>query len=292
MVSMTGYAEARREGPGGTVRVEVRARNHRYREVIFHLPPGWRGLEDALRAAVPSDLERGRIEIHLAIEEFGSGGRTVKLNRGLLGGLVQAIDEAAALLGCELPPEKKLELLLRCPDIFVADEGQVGSELVALARDALAEAFFELEVARRREGERLAEDIERRLERVDLIVQEIKKRSPHVAEIHRRRLTERLAALEIPGAIDRDRLLVEVALLAERSDITEEVVRLESHLQEFRVTAGQRGAIGKKLDFLLQEMHREFHTIGAKAGTEDVIRLAVEGRSEVERVREQIQNVE
>lgn len=289
--SMTGFGRGEAEGEGVRVTAEARSVNARFLEVSVKLPGPNASLEAALRGAARERLERGRVEIHLAAAALPGGPSRLNIDRELALTYYNGLKELAKSL--EVAPEVTLLQVAQLPGVFSLAGGSSGlPEDAALA--AAAAALDGLVAMRAAEGRHLADDMTARVRRLHGLVGDVAGHAADVVTHYRTRLAARLAAVVPEGMLDEARLLAEVAILAERSDITEELVRLRGHLDQAAalLTEGAPGGVGRRLDFFCQEMHREWNTIGSKAADLAVATLAVEGRVEVERLREQSQNVE
>lgn len=290
MMSMTGFGRGQARGELLGVAVEVRSVNHRFAECVIRLPRGYGGLEERIRALAADQLLRGRIEIAISLEDSGLGRRTVKLDRGLLASYAAALAEAKAALS--LSGDVDVRTLVQLPELFAIDEGEGDLERSwPVVRAALDEALAAVLAMRRREGVHLQQAILERLDRFAGLVDDIAARSDELLAAYRSRLTRRVRELDAAGMADPDRVAMEVALLAERSAIDEELVRLQSHVTGFRAALAEGAPIGRKLDFLLQEMGREVNTIVAKAPGAGIAALVVESKHELEKIREQVQNL-
>jgi len=293
---MTGYAQARAEENGLALRVSIRSVNHRFLDLHVRLPEGWEQLEPRLRQQVRQHVRRGHVDVTLRID--ASSPATVQLNQQLAAAYARAAQE----LGREFsaPPAIDFVALLRLPGV-VTGAGAPSEEEVeraaGLAMRCLDDALARLDEMRHAEGASLAAEMRGRLGTIGRHAQEIEKLATMLRPEYARRLGERLAELLGNTAIEPARLAQEAALLAERSDVSEEVARLRSHLQQFDALLESDPEAGKKLDFLLQEMQRESNTMLSKTpGVESqgmaITDLALEVKAEVERLREQMQNVE
>ncbi|MCL6548127.1 MAG: YicC family protein [Alicyclobacillus sp.] len=290
-LSMTGFGRGTFASESFTIRAEVRAVNHRFLEISFHLPRGLMRFEDRLRRMVGAHLGRGKIDVTLHLGILAPGLVRVRFDAGL----AMAYREALLALadGCRLPGELTLEHFLRLPDLFTVDyEGLDEGSLWAGLSAALEEALRELTAMRRAEGERLAADLLARVALIEGFVAAIEERAPAVPDYYRTQLAKRIEEILGRPGIDETRLAQEVALFAERCNITEEIVRLRSHLGQLRGTLVTEGAFGRKADFILQEINRELNTIGAKANDLTIARAVIEAKAELEKVREQVQNLE
>jgi uncharacterized protein (TIGR00255 family) len=286
--SMTGHGAGEASLAAGTVRVELRAVNHRHLDARVRVPDalseGAMLVEDLLRAG----CVRGRIEGQVRLETSASAGR-IDLNRA------RSVYQSLASLRDELAPGTPLPIdaVLRAPGVFESAAALPGEEVTEALRVATERAVQDLAAMRAREGEALAKDLSERLALLREHASWVETRRPEVVENHRQRLKKRidtlLAGSEI--ALDAGRLAQEVALFADRSDVAEELTRLASHIEQFTHLLAQDDAVGRKLDFLVQELGREINTIGSKANDAGITHRVVEMKAELERVREQVQNV-
>lgn len=289
MKSMTGFGVGEAQTPAGRLIVEVRAVNHRFLDVRVRAPRELGDLASFAEQLGREKLTRGRIEVGIRVES--SGGQAVSLDIDRARGAYEALCK----LRDELSPssEVPLSLLSAVPDLFAPATDRERETMRAACRSAFDRAVFALEQMRADEGRVLCEDLRTRLGAVRRAVDAIASRAPQLVDVYQKRLKSRLARLvgsELP--FDAGRLEQEIALLADRSDVTEELTRLSSHCAQFEALFDSTDACGRRLDFLLQEMVREVNTIGSKAQDADVAHLVVEVKSELERMREQVQNVE
>lgn len=297
--SMTGFGRGEASGPAGRLTVEVKAVNHRFSEVVVRYPRQLAALEEKVRKEVQARIARGRVDVFLAWEPGGTAGRQVKVDKDLAVAYHSALKELGEAIGSTV--ELSGEMLARLPEVLAVTEAEVNLDaLVPTLEEALGAALTALVAMREREGQALAADLRARIARIDGIVQMIARRAPHVVEEYRQRLQRRLEEL-LPGSpLEPGRLAQEVVLFADKCDITEELKRLASHLSQFRGELDGRGAegdgtpaaVGRKLDFLVQELGREINTIAAKANDLTITNGAVEVKTELEKVREQVQNIE
>lgn len=289
--SMTGYGRGQKEGYGKRITVEIRALNHRFLEIGVKLPRVYIGLEEKIKNLIKTRVARGRIDTYINVEETMESQRHVKVDKELAIAYYESLRDLGKTL--EIPANINVYDICQLPDIITISEGEIDVDAFwAILQEAVTIALDELVMMRRKEGQQLAEDLISRKERLWALTEEIHTRSPYVVEDHRRRLEGRLQELleEIP--VDGERIAMEMAILAERSDITEELVRLKSHLEQLAKTINESKPIGRKLDFLVQEIHREINTIGAKANDLEINRKVVDAKSELEKIREQVQNLE
>jgi len=291
--SMTAFGRGQAENLKKRIVVEIRTLNHRFLDLHFRLPRRLQGLEDRLRQLLKSRIARGRVELNLEVTPLGESNRTLVLDRALLREAQEILDE---LRNCsQVHEDLRLEHFLRFPELVTVQEPITEDEESTwkVLSQALDQALTTVEAMRRAEGHNLATDLQQRLDVINRHLAAISAQAPEVPRLYRERLEARLTQmLPEPALIDDNRLLQEVALLADRSDITEELTRLTSHLEQFRWTLASSGAVGRKLDFLLQEMNREINTIGSKANDLKISQAGVEIKNELERLREQVQNIE
>ncbi len=291
MRSMTGFGTAAADTAWGRINVELRSLNHRFTEVLVRLPRDLAPLEDRVRALVQRGIQRGRVEVTVSRENQGGRSRAVRADLALAREYQAATRQLKRAL--RLRGEVTLQHVLAFPEVVRLEETREDAEtLWADLEKVVGAALDGLLRMRTEEGGRLAADTRERLDRVEALQGQVLERSQQVVGEYTVRLRQRLAELlgEVP--LDEARLAAELALFAERSDITEELTRLGSHLSQFRETMTGEGAVGRKLEFLLQEMGRETNTVGAKANDLEISRAVIAIKSELESLREQVQNVE
>ncbi|HLY38445.1 MAG TPA: YicC/YloC family endoribonuclease [Candidatus Binatia bacterium] len=292
MRSMTGYGAGRADAPSARVNVEIRSVNQRFLDVKIAAPRDYAAWEREIRDRVRAVAQRGRVEVTVARVPIAARRRyAVAVRTELARAYVEAARRLARGLG--LGGEVGLTDVLRLPDLFEVSEQppDLRRELAAV-RKALARALAAFDAERRREGAHLLRDMEKRTRAVRRATADIRRRLPHALAELRRQVEERLVRLVGGAELDRGRVAQEVAVLADRSDVTEELVRLEGHLAALAATLRERGPLGKRIEFLLQEIHRELNTTGSKAGERGITDLVLAAKAEVERLREQVQNVE
>lgn len=287
---MTGFGRAESAEPPWAFTVEVQSVNHRFLEVRARLPRRWSGLEPRVQQAVQQRFARGHFEVKLE-ERSQEGSRSLRVDLDLARQYVEALRTLQRSLG--LPGEITLEMLAGQRDLVAVDEAAENLDQIWEALEpVLAAALAELAGMRAREGQALMEALGRHLAEVDEGLQRVVARAPEVVAAQRDRLRERVRELLDGRLPDPERLEQEVALLAERADVAEECDRLRSHLAQFRRALQEAGPQGRRLDFLLQEINREVNTIGSKAADAAIAQEVVGLKSSVERLREQVQNVE
>ena len=290
MQSMTGYGRCQLERDGRVMTVEVKSVNHRFLDTSYRLPRHLAFLDDAVRRGVSARLSRGHVDVFVNYENHRDDAREVRVDTALACAYQRAIGELSAALS--LSGGLSVEEYARMPDVLTIQEKEEDQQAVReLFDEALSAALSELIAMREREGESMKQDIQQKLTRIEEIRGEIAQRAPLVVEDYRARLSERIAALT-DGEIDEARLITEVAIFADRAAIDEELVRLLSHIAQIRATVELSEPVGRKLDFLVQELNREVNTISSKSQDIPITRLAVDCKAEIEKLREQLQNVE
>jgi len=298
--SMTGYAQARLEQDGWSLRVSLRSVNHRFLDLHLRLPEGFEPFEPRIRQILRDRVPRGHIDVTLHYEPGGAA--AVQVNRELAEAYLKAAEELRQKFGMKTEPD--LVAILRLPGVIAGTGGLGGTlkedeqeRLAARVAACLEQALARLEEMRRSEGRVLAEEMTRRLGRIAAHAEHIETLAEGSRPAYARRLEARLKELLGTAPLDPARLAQEAALLAERGDISEELARLHSHVEQFQKLLVGAGELGKKLDFLLQEMQREANTMlsktpGIEAEGLAITDLALEVKAEVEKLREQVQNVE
>lgn len=289
--SMTGFGRGKVAQDGREMTVELKSVNHRYLDLAFRMPRHISFAEDVLRSALNNGLARGHVDIYVNYRNTRSDAKEVRIDTGLLGAYLNSVKAAAAELREQ--NDMTLSAALRLPDVTdIVEADEDDAAVKALAEEAVCKAIVELVAARRGEGERLASNLSARLNVVDELRNKIEVRAPMVVEEYRIKLNERIAAMLGAVEIDAQRLATEVAIFADKASIDEELVRLKSHTAQARELLGQSEAAGRRLDFVVQEMNREFNTIGSKANDAEIARLVILGKAELEKIREQVQNIE
>ncbi|HPC73028.1 MAG TPA: YicC family protein [Syntrophales bacterium] len=291
--SMTGYGRAETVHEGRKWVVEIRSLNHRFMEVIVRLPGALTPLEMEIKKKVGEKLTRGRVDVTVQMDIPGSTGSAMQyeLDLPLLRNYLELLNRIRAEL--KIREKADLDTVSRFREIFVPSERKLdAAQAWEVLKDVLEGALTKLVRMREREGEVLRKDFAARLEKIREILRMMKTRIPEVVQEYQRKLSERVRELTGGLEIDGMRLAQEVALLAEKTDITEEIVRLESHIDQVSKLLDSRDAVGRKIDFLLQEMCREVNTMGSKSSDVVVSHQVIELKSEITKLREQVQNVE
>lgn len=289
--SMTGYGRGEWQGEGRRVEVEVKSFNHRYLDISLRLPRGLASLESQVRNFIKQRLSRGRVEFFVQVDNSSLPEQKLELDVALAKDLHFALQSLKEVLG--IPGEIRIETMANFKDIFGHKEVEIDLEKEwTFLQGALEGALNGLEKMRSQEGLTLREDFLCRMQAIEEMIGTIEEKAPGVLRASHDRLAERVRELSGALSIDEGRLAQEVAYLAERSDITEELVRIRSHLNQFREMLDRPEPMGRKLEFLLQEINREANTIGSKASDAGMAQVIVGVKSELEKMREQVQNVE
>lgn len=290
--SMTGYGRAQQTIHGRDITVELRSVNHRYFEYSSRIPRSCAYLDDGLKKLVQAAASRGKVDVGLTVNTVEGSSAQVAINHTLAREYLEALRGLGTDLGM-IRDDITLSTLSRFSDIFVVtraeeDEEELWADVQTVAVEAI-DRFVEM---RRREGDSLKGDILGRLALIESCVATIEERSPQTVAEYRARLTAKLAEVLQSTTLDEQRIITEVAILGEKLAVDEETVRLRSHIAQFRAILNLPEAVGRKLDFLMQEMNREINTIGSKAQDVAIAMVVVDVKSELEKIREQIQNIE
>ncbi len=289
--SMTGFGRAHEIISGKEIIVEIRSVNHRYFEFSARLPRTYSYLEEKLKTKLSNHISRGKVEISLSVFRTEGTDAKISVNETVAKGYIDALNEANSTL--ELNNDLSLSHLLRLSDIFtvvktVEDEDEIWSIISPLVEQAV-EKFVDMRTI---EGSKMYDDISSRLDFIEKSVEVIKEQSPVTTANYREKLFLKLKDLLADNNIDEQRILTEAAIFSEKTAVDEETVRLTSHISQFRELLKSTEPIGRKLDFLVQEVNREVNTIGSKAQDIEITKIVVDLKSEIEKIREQIQNIE
>ena len=289
--SMTGYGRGQQLLHGRSITVEIRSVNHRYFEFSCRTPRGCAFLEDRLKRTLQQAISRGKVEVSLTLQTVESRGGAVAVDHALAGQYLTALRALAAEYG--LTDDLTLSAVARLPDLFTVCRGEEDEEeLAADVLSVLQEALDRFVAMREAEGERLRADVLSRLLTLEEHLAFVEERSPQTVAEYRARLTAKLNELLGGAVADEARILTEAAIVADRLAVDEETVRLHSHIAQLRGILDCAEPVGRKLDFLVQEMNRETNTIGSKCSDAAIAGHVVEMKSEIEKIREQIQNIE
>lgn len=290
--SMTGYARVEKTNKGFMVIFEIRSYNSRHLDIVLRVPHGYQLLEDKIRSLIAKRVTRGHIEAKVQIKNDFDEGYDYEINMPK----AKAYHDALRRLKNDfnLDPEISVDLLAREDGVIMPTERNrnIESDLPAI-EDCINNAIDDLDAMRRKEGDFIAKDFHGRLNFIEQSIEKIEKESDNLLSYYQERLKERISVLTKGVAeIEPVRIAQEAAFLADKSDISEEILRAKSHIKQFRDTIDSDESVGRKLNFLLQEFNREFNTMGSKAQSANISHMIVEVKSELEKIREQLQNVE
>lgn len=287
MRSMTGYGRATREMDGRELTIELKSVNHRFLDVNFRMPRSFMFLEDEARRRIGAYLSRGHVDVFVTYRNLRSDAKTVSLDRPLMEAYIRALDGVEGL-----KDDRTLMNMARFPDVLTVTEADEDQEaLKALMAETMGAALETLCAMRVREGLEILKDLSGQVDAIERITLAIEERYPQTVSEYKARL--RAAIEELAGQnLDETRLLTEVAVMADRSAIDEETVRIKSHVAQLREAFAREEPVGRRVDFIVQELNREINTISSKSQDIPITNLAVEGKAVIEKLREQIQNIE
>ena len=301
--SMTGYGRAQKILNGRDILVEIRSVNHRYYEYSSRIPRTYNYIDEKLKALLKTGISRGKVEINVTISNIESRDTEIKLNKGLAEEYLKVLKDFGDEMNEKyvdynefndyVEDDLTLSKLIKLPDIFTVqktpdDEEQVWDDVKEVAEEALAK-FVSM---RETEGDKLRSDVLEKSEMILGMVGEVEKISPQTVENYRNKLYQKLSEILEGKDIDEQRIITEAAVFAEKIAVDEETVRLRSHISQLRDMLDSADPIGRKLDFIVQEMNREVNTIGSKAQDLNITKIVVDMKAEIEKIREQIQNIE
>ncbi len=290
--SMTAYGRAEYLLGDSLFVAEIRSHNNRYRDIILRIPKNYQVLEEELRTIVYSRIKRGRIEVSIQMEGSGSPEPYgLELNVALVDSYLKIFNQLAERFG--LDQQVQAQTICQMKDVIIFKPEAVDLEKVRPGfHEVLKKAIDSLELMRTKEGRAIEADFQKRLDLLEQYLDEVEKRAPSLVEEYRNRLKDNIDRMLRDMTVDKARLAQEVAIFAERSDITEEIVRTKSHLSQFRDYLLDDDPVGRRLDFLIQEINREVNTLSAKASDSFISKTVVEIKAELEKLREQVQNLE
>ena len=289
--SMTGYGAAKVSADGITVSVDLKSVNNRYLETSVRLPRVYLSLEEEIKNVVKQSISRGKVDVFITIDSSAADSVSVSINSRLAGAYVDAFREISDLFS--LPFDITSGMVGRIPDVFAVEKTEADNGVVSgILFEALQAAVDDFNSMRAREGDKLLADVRERLRTIGGIVDKIELKSEETLIVYRSRLTQKMVEVLSASGIDEARILSEAAIFADRIAIDEETVRLRSHISQMESFFDAGSPIGKKMDFLIQEFNREANTIGSKCQNSDIAHIVVDLKSEIEKIREQIQNIE
>ena len=288
--SMTGFGAATVENDDYKVTVELKAVNQRFLELNFHMPRQFGEWEESLRRLISKTAARGKVDIFINYQDKREAKSSIRVDKGLALAYQSALNELSDTL--HLPRPDSAAMFAGFPDVLQVEQTADFEGLQPVLTEAMAQALAAFDTMRQREGAHIAEDFAKRLDKLEEMRQQVIKLAPAIVEERRKHLQEVLEEALAGKDFDETRIIQETALFADRVNYTEEVVRLESHIGQFRQIMAAGEPVGRKLDFLIQEFNRETNTIGSKANSTEAAQLVVDMKSEIEKIREQVQNIE
>lgn len=288
--SMTGFGHSEYTENDITFTVEIKTVNHRYSDIFLRMPKQISSFEDRVRSLVNSKIQRGKIDIYITYDNKSSQAQEVILDEKLAKAYCEALKKIAEGLG--LRDDVSASSLARFPDILKVEKRDNDDSIGTILEKAMEKAISELLEMRTKEGEKLKDSLLSNLSAIEVFVGKIQQKAPVVVKEYKEKLESRLSELIDIQRVDPARIATEVALFADKCSVDEELVRLKSHLIQMKEMLNEGSPVGKKADFLIQEMNREVNTIGSKASDLEITRNVVELKSEIEKLREQIQNIE
>lgn len=289
--SMTGFGREQKIIDQYDISVEIKSVNHRYFEYSSRLPRHYSYLDEKLKAYIKGNISRGKVEISVTINNLNGKEANIKVDKLMAAGYIDALREISGSL--ELEDDLKLSNLMKLPDIFnvqkiASDEDYIWD----LVRETISGAIEKFVFMRENEGKNLKSDLLAKISEVEKNLLYVEEQAPKTAEAYRNRLYQKLKDVLENSDIDEQRIIMEAAIYSEKIAVDEETVRLHSHLDQFRELMEADEPVGRKLDFLVQEINREINTIGSKAQNLDITKCVVDMKAEIEKIREQIQNIE
>lgn len=289
--SMTGFGRGEYKGEGQEFLVEIKTVNHRYSDIYLKLPRQISFLEEKVRETVNKSIARGKIDVYVSYDEYGEDSKIVLLDEPLAKAYIKSVETLRDKFN--LKDDISVSLIAKFPDILKVEKTEADEDKTWRGlKTALDNALDSLVRMREIEGEGLKNDILERASYIQQIVRSMEGRAPEVVKEYKQRLENRIKELLDQQVVDESRLAMEVAIFADRCSIDEELVRLNSHIKQLKETLCMEQPVGRKLDFLVQEMNREVNTIGSKSNDLEITKNVVEIKSEIEKIREQVQNIE
>lgn len=293
--SMTGYGRGIYQDEDKSIAVEIRAVNHRYCDIYLKMPRKYSFAEESIKTAVKSKLYRGKIEVSVTVDNWGKSDLDIRLDKELAKGYFGALKELNETLELDAEEQISLGLIAKMPDVIKGTASEEDEEAMTKAFiDATEKALSDIIKMREVEGEKLIADISMRAGIIEGIRKEIEKRAPELEAEYAKKFKARMEELlDGVAEVPEERIAVEAAVFADKANITEELVRLDSHVNQLReFLKGKEDSVGKKIDFLIQEMNREANTIGSKSNDKEITSKMLELKAEIEKIREQVQNIE
>ena len=288
--SMTGFGKAKYEIDGRVYNVEIKSVNHKYSDINIRMPRFFNYLEDKIRKKISNAISRGKIDVSIIFENYSDKGIKIKFNRNLAKSYIEELNNLASETGIQ-NNINSLDIA-RMPEVLKIDEEADEQEIEKEINQAIDEALENFIKMRQTEGNKLILDMQNRLDIISKKVDEISQFSAGLVEEYVVKLTQRIKEILKTNVVDEARLAQEVVIYSDKCSIEEEITRLKSHIEQFKNLVNENIPIGKKLDFIIQEMNRETNTIGSKANCLDITNRVIEIKTEIENIREQVQNIE
>ena len=289
--SMTGYGSAKGTVEGLEITVELKSVNNRYLDTSVRLPRSFLFAEEAIKSEVQSHISRGKVDVFISVDSSAAGDMTVKVNEPLLRGYIEAIRHISEEYS--LANDMTALSVSRFPDVLSVEKKDLDAEAISAGICAITEeALRDFDAMRQREGAKLRDDVLSRLETIDRLVSAVETEAPKTVAEYRKRLEQKMQEVLGATGIDENRILAEAAIFADHIAVDEETVRLRSHVSQLRTMLEGNSPTGRKIDFLIQEFNREANTIGSKCQNSQIAHVVVDLKSEIEKIREQIQNIE
>ena len=291
MDSMTGFGRGEAEQNGHSFNVEIKSVNHRYLETNIRIPHALSTLEAEVRKTIKERLTRGKVDVFVTVDSDEEGDVDVKVNEALLRSYLEAFRHISEEYG--IPNDVTALSVARFPDVLTVEKKDLDADAVSEGLLEITErALCDFDAMRLREGEKLRDDVLLRLETIDALVTTVERESPKTLAEYRARLEAKMAEVLGGAGFDESRILTEAAIFADRIAVDEETIRLRSHMSQLSAMVSGDSPTGRKIDFLVQEFNREANTIGSKCQNSDIAHTVVDLKSEIEKIREQIQNIE
>lgn len=289
--SMTGYGSAKGTVEDLEIRVELKSVNNRYLDTSVRLPRSFLFAEEMVKSLVQKHISRGKVDVFINVDSSAAGDMAVKVNEALLKGYVDAIRHIA--VEYDLSDDLTAQSVSRFPDVLTVEKKDLDAEAISAGMEKIVEeALKDFDAMRTREGEKLRDDVLTRLGTIRSLVETVEEKAPETVASYRRRLEQKMAEVLGTAGIDENRILAEAAIFADHIAVDEETVRLRSHMAQLTGMINGNSPTGRKIDFLIQEFNREANTIGSKCQNSEIAHVVVDLKSEIEKIREQIQNIE
>lgn len=289
--SMTGYGSAKGQAAGLDISVELKSVNNRYLDTSVRMPRSFLFAEDAVKSAVQAHISRGKVDVYVTVDSSAADDMAVKVNEPLLKGYIAAVRHISEEYS--LPDDLTALAVSRFPDVLSVEKKDLDAEEISAAVTRITEqALADFDAMRLREGEKLRDDVLSRLKTIDALVATVEREAPKTVADYRARLEQKMKEVLGTAGIDENRILAEAAIFADHIAVDEETVRLRSHMSQLTGMINGSSPTGRKIDFLIQEFNREANTIGSKCQNSDIAHVVVDLKSEIEKIREQIQNIE